>query len=169
MPRSLVLHPDPTLRRRADAVASIDASTRQLVDDMFRVMKEERGFGLAAPQVGESVRIFVTQGIQEKDPPIAYINPRFIVIDGVLHSEEEGCLSLPAIRGVVRRQKHAVIEATGLDGNLFQLECEDWHARGWQHEMDHLEGILIIDRMTPLDRLINRKRLRALEARATIG
>jgi len=163
-PRSLVLHPNPILRRRAEPVASVDAAILGLVTEMFSIMKAEHGFGLAAPQVGASVRVFVTQGMGENSPPIAYINPRFLAIDGPLVGAEEGCLSLPSIRGVVRRQQHVVVEATGTDGKQFQLECDDWHARCWQHEMDHLDGILIIDRMTALDRLVNRKKLRALEA-----
>ncbi|MSR29650.1 MAG: peptide deformylase [Phycisphaerales bacterium] len=163
-PRALVLHPDPILRRKAEPVARVDSRLQELAYEMISIMALERGFGLAAPQVGESVRLFVTQGMAEGDLPIVYVNPRFIAVDGALEGEEEGCLSLPAIRGQVRRQKHVVIEAQDLTGLTFRLEADDWHARCWQHEMDHLDGILIIDRMSAIDRLVNRKKLRALEA-----
>ncbi len=163
--RTLVIHPHTVLRKCAEPVAKIDASIESLVAEMIRLMHEEGGIGLAAPQVGVSKRIFVTVGESEEggDERI-FINPKFLVVDGVLSSHEEGCLSLPDIRGSVRRQPHVIIEAMGLNGELFTMESSEWIARCWQHEVDHLDGVLIIDRMSPIDRLINRKRLRALEA-----
>ncbi len=163
-PRSLVLHPNPILRTKATPVAEIDQSVRDLALEMLRLMEAHSGYGLAAPQAGASVRLFVTQGVGEEDPPIVYINPRIVSVDGPLEGDEEGCLSLPGIRGVVRRQPHVVVEATSLDGKSFRMESQEIMGRCWQHEIDHLDGVLIIDRMTPIDRLVNRRKLRALEA-----
>ncbi|MSQ90355.1 MAG: peptide deformylase [Phycisphaerales bacterium] len=163
--RRLVLHPDPILRRRADPVEMIDAGIAALAADMFRIMKESHGLGIAAPQVGASKRIFVTEGPKgDGSDDRVFINPTALCVDGLLESRDEGCLSLPDIRGTVRRQPHVIIEALGLDGARFTLEASDLMARCWQHEMDHLDGVLIIDRMSVIDRIVNRKRLRALEA-----
>ncbi len=162
--RHLVIHPHPILRKRAESVAAIDGFIETLVAEMIEIMHAEGGIGLAAPQVGEALRIFVTQGEKEEGgDELVFINPKFVVIDGALESAEEGCLSLPEIRGSVRRQPRAVIEATALNGALFSMESSELMGRCWQHEVDHLDGILIIDRMSPIDRLVNRKRLRALE------
>ncbi len=163
--RKLFLHPDAVLRRRAEPVDTIDSGIVSLVADMIQIMKEERGLGLAAPQVGASKRIFVTEGESEEGgDELIFINPKFILVDGLLESSEEGCLSLPDIRGTVRRQPHVIVEAQDLQGQSFTLEGSDLMARCWQHEMDHLDGILIIDRMSVIDRIVNRKRLRALES-----
>lgn len=159
------MHPHPALRSRALPVAKIDASIETLVGEMIQTMHDEGGIGLAAPQIGVSKRVFVTVGESEDGgDERVFINPKFLLIDGLLEASEEGCLSLPEIRGSVRRQPHAVIEATGLNGEIFTMESAELMARCWQHEVDHLDGILIIDRMSPIDRLVNRKRLRALEA-----
>lgn len=165
--RALVLHPDPVLRRRAEPVGAIDGRIRDLAEQMIHIMHEEDGYGLAAPQVGESLRIFVTQREDDEEGQggVVYVNPRFIRIEGTLEAEEEGCLSLPDIRGSVRRQPTVEIEATDLEGRIFRMESSELMARCWQHEMDHLDGVLIIDRMSVMDRLVNRKKLKALEER----
>lgn len=164
--RSIQLHPQTILRRRAEPVDKIDAGVVEIVADMIRIMRQEGGLGLAGPQVGESKRIFVTEASDEdkKAQPRVFINPRIVLVDGLLEGFEEGCLSLPEIRGTIRRQPHVIIEALDLQGNSFTLEASDIMARCWQHEMDHLDGVLIIDRMSMIDRMVNRKRLRALES-----
>ncbi|MDA1262814.1 MAG: peptide deformylase [Planctomycetota bacterium] len=163
--RKLVLHPDAILRRRADSVDAIDGDILSLVTDMIGIMKQERGLGLAAPQVGSSKRIFVTEGnAKEGGDEKVFINPKFLLIDGLLESHEEGCLSLLDIRGTVRRQPHVIVEALDIHGKTFTMEGVGLIARCWQHEMDHLDGVLIIDRMSAIDRIVNRKRLRALES-----
>lgn len=168
--RKLVVHPDPVLRRRALPVGQIDESVCTLVEHMKAIMKEEEGIGLAAPQAGESLRIFIAlDGRKEGAQPIVFINPHLVVVDGPLEPSEEGCLSLPGIRANIRRQTHAVIEAQGLDGAVFRREDSGLQARCWQHEIDHLDGIMIIDRMTVMDRLVNRKQLRYLEAAGAAG
>ena len=162
--RAIVHYPDPVLRQRARPVARVDEGVRELVQEMFAIMAEEEGIGLAAPQVGESLRIFVTGPHAEGGhEPRAYINPVLSGFQGELEVHDEGCLSLPGIRGDIRRQPHAVIEALDLEGKPFRLESSDFIARVWQHEFDHLEGILIIDRMTALDRLRVRRAVKELE------
>ena len=163
--RQIVHYPDPVLRQRAKPVERVDDSIRELVREMFEIMNEEEGIGLAAPQVGESLRIFVTGPHADGDHPhMAFINPVLSGFDGELQSHDEGCLSLPGIRGEIRRQPKAVIEALDLEGKPFRMESGDFIARVWQHEFDHLEGILIIDRMTALDRLRVRRAVKELES-----
>ncbi len=166
--RQVVHFPDPVLRRKALPVRSVDESVRSLVDEMFRLMDEEDGAGLAAPQVGESLRIFVTGTTERGVPRRAYINP-VIELSGDFESMEEGCLSLPDIRGSVRRPVTATIRAIDLDGNEFTETSSEFQARVWQHEFDHLEGVLIIDKMSPLDRLRVRRALKDLKAAADEG
>ena len=165
--RQLVTYPDPVLRTRASDVVGIDASMRGLAEEMLRIMREEDGVGLAAPQVGESLRIFVTAAIEEESAPErVYINPVIVSCEGALEASEEGCLSLPGIRGTIRRPPKVTLRATGIDGEPFTCTSSALLARCWQHEIDHLDGILIIDRMSAIDRLASRKPLRQLEASA---
>lgn len=159
--RSIVVHPDPVLRLKARPVERIDAFVIELVEDMRRVMAELEGAGIAAPQLGESVRIFLTSE-REGEPERVFINPVLEAV-GSVEPFEEGCLSLPDIRAEILRPKVAKIRAMGLDGAEFTLESDGFPARVWQHEFDHLEGVLIIDRMRPIDRLANRRALRSLE------
>ena len=162
--RGIVLHPDPILRQKAKPVAKIDASIRELVADMHRVALEYDGIGLAAPQVGESLRIFVTCAMYG-EPERVFINPR-LESRGEIVGGDEGCLSLPDIRAEIMRPPSATITALDLEGNEFTLEKDGIWARVWQHEFDHLEGTMIIDRMRPLDRLANRRAIRDLERSA---
>lgn len=164
--RRVVLYPDPVLRRRALPVARIDASIRALVADMFATMDAEDGAGLAAPQIGESLRIFVT-GTSERDVARrAYLNPVLVDVTGDLEPMEEGCLSLPGIRGSVRRPTTVTIRALDLEGNEFTETSSAFAARVWQHEFDHLEGVLITDKMNPIDRLRVRRALKDLKLSA---
>ena len=162
--RRVVLYPDPVLRKKAHPVARVDAAVRELVEDMFVVMDLEDGDGLAAPQVGESLRIFVTCPLYG-EPERVFINPR-LETTGEIVGGDEGCLSLPDIRAEIMRPPSARITALDLDGSEFTLEMDGIWARVWQHEFDHLEGTMIIDRMRPLDRLANRRALRDLERSA---
>ncbi|MBX3356010.1 MAG: peptide deformylase [Phycisphaeraceae bacterium] len=162
--RKIVLYPAPVLRRKAMSVATVDDSIRALVEDMFRVMRDEEGAGLAAPQVGESLRIFVTEARpDEREEAGVYINPIVEKAEGELDSMNEGCLSLPEIRGDIRRPLSVTLSWSDLDGVRHQRTHSGMLARVWQHECDHLDGVLIIDRMAPADRLRARKPLKALE------
>ncbi len=159
-------YPDPVLRQKAKPVEVVDDTIRALVKDMFETMRLEDGAGLAAPQVGVPLRIFVTGSPDRGVPSKAYINPVFVDLQGDLESGEEGCLSLPEIRGSVRRPKQATIRALDEQGIPFEETSDQFAARVWQHETDHLDGILIIDKMSPLDRLRVRKALKALKRAA---
>jgi peptide deformylase len=162
--RPVVLYPDPVLRQKARPVETIDAAVRELVADMFETMRAEEGAGLAAPQVGVPLRIFVTGAPDRGVPHTTYINPQIVDLQGDLEGAEEGCLSLPEIRGTVRRPVQCTIRALDLEGREFTETRSDFAARVWQHENDHLDGILIVDKMSPLDRLRVRRALKDLKA-----
>lgn len=162
----IVHFPDPALRTRAEPVKAIDDEVRTVVNRMFDLMHEAEGVGLAAPQVGLPWRLFITAA-RDAHPIRVYINPRLSDPGDETEVAEEGCLSLPNIRADVRRPRAITITAKDLEGIEFTLRDGDFLARVWQHEFDHLEGTLIIDRMSPMDRLANRKALRDLKAHAT--
>ncbi len=163
---SLEIHryPHPVLARRAEPVESIDDELRGLVTAMIETMYAADGVGLAAPQIGISRRLFVADPRRTEDPePQVFINPE-IRLEGDLVPFEEGCLSIPDVRVTVRRPEVATIVATGLDGERFELTDDDFAARVWQHEFDHLDGVLIVDRMSPRDRLAHRRTLKEMRA-----
>ncbi len=160
-PRTIVEYPDPVLRRKALPILNIDEHIHELVEDMKRAMLAEEGAGLAAPQVGVPLRLFITSA-KGKFPDLVFINP-VLEIAGAVEAHDEGCLSLPNIVVSVLRPTAARITATALDGTSFTLETSEFDARVWQHEFDHLDGKLIIDRMMAKDKLTNRKAIRDLE------
>ena len=161
-----VLHyPAPQLRCRGESIEKIDASVEAVAARMIELMREANGLGLAAPQVGLAWRMFVTSG-QEDGPDRVYINPTITFVDAELVLREEGCLSVPGINVELRRPRAATINAQDLTGKKFELTDHELLARVWQHELDHLNGVLIIDRMSPMDRLATRKILKELEADA---
>lgn len=176
----ILTFPDPALRRRGVSVEEITDEVRAVAARMIELMGEVEGIGLAAPQVGLAWRLFVAHvppspeagRMLDTDPmtaliePEIYINPELRDFQGDLESHEEGCLSLPDINGDIRRHPQVTIEATDLEGNRFTRCGAGLLARCWQHEYDHLDGVLIIDRMTPMSRLKNRSKLRDLEKQA---
>jgi peptide deformylase len=163
MPRQIVLYPDPVLRRRAAEIERIDDSIRELVADLARLLAEHRGAGIAAPQAGASLRLFLVAGPEAGAPPTVFINPRLHDPGRESESSSEGCLSLPEIHGEVTRPKRISITALDLEGREFTLTSDAFPARVWQHEMDHLDGVLILDRMRAIDRLATRRTVRSLE------
>lgn len=165
--RRLVIHPEEVLRRRADPIESFDESLRELAEDMALLMRLHRGAGIAAPQVGESVRVFLAAAENPDDPPTVFVNPRLHEFSAESAMATEGCLSLPEIEGQVMRPKGVAITAFDVEGREFTLHSEAFPARVWQHEVDHLDGVLIIDRMRMLDRLANRRAIRELEQAAS--
>ncbi len=159
-----ILHfPDPALRRKAQPVQEVTDEVRAVAARMFELMAEAEGVGLAAPQIGVAWQVFVTAE-REGQPAQVYINPRLSDPTEASDVVEEGCLSLPSIIVDVRRPRGITITAQDLEGKEFTLRDEEFMARVWQHEFDHLQGILIIDRMGPMDRLANRRALRDLQA-----
>ena len=163
-PDKIVLYPDPVLTRPAEPVEVFDEGLQILVARMMELMREAQGAGLAAPQVGISRRLFVTEvdsGPEEPPHPSVFINPE-LELSGALISFEEGCLSIPDVRVTVRRPQVARIRAFDVHGQPFEIQDEDFLARVWQHEYDHLEGVLITNRMSPRDRLANRRTLKEM-------
>lgn len=176
-PASLrILHyPAPVLRRKAAAIDGATEEVRAVARRMIELMREAEGIGLAAPQVGLPWRLFVIDvppaedRRPEDDPatctrgPIVCINPKLTDPSRDLVPFEEGCLSLPDIRGEVRRPSRITIRATDPEGRPFTIPAAGLLARCAQHELDHLDGVLILDRMTQPSKLKNRLAVRALE------
>jgi len=143
------------LRRRADDVPGPDEELDRLIDDMFETMYENKGIGLAGPQVGVGKRVIVVDVNDEggeKLGPFALLNPRIVEQGTELDKHEEGCLSIPNVTGVVERPWHVVVEGLDRRGEPVTLEADGMLARCLQHEIDHLDGVLFIDRLSPLKR-----------------
>lgn len=158
----IIHYPDPRLKVPSVPVENIDKKLADLVDRMFELMYEVRGLGLAAAQVGLNIRLFVVTHSGEIADGRVYVNPEMTDMSGAV-DREEGCLSLPEVYVPLRRAQACTIRATGLDGKTFEERAEDLRARAWQHEMDHLNGILIYDRMPPTAKITNRRLLKKLE------
>jgi peptide deformylase len=158
----ILRYPDPRLRDVCTAVGDIDASVRGLVERMFELMSAVRGVGLAAPQVGVTVRLFIACPTGQPDDRRAYINPRIVALEGA-QDGEEGCLSFPGIFSKIKRADVATIEATGLDGKGFEETAQGLAARILQHETEHLDGRLLVDRMGSVSKLAHRRALKDLE------
>ncbi len=150
--------PDERLRKQAKPVESVDDSIRRLVDDMFETMYEAPGVGLAATQVNVHKRVIVLDVSEGKDQPLCLINPEILSKDG-FEEREEGCLSVPGIFEKVQRAERIKIRALDRNGKSFELEAEDLLAVCIQHEMDHLDGKLFVDYLSPLKRQRIRKKL----------
>ena len=163
----LVLYPDPRLRRHSRPVRPLDgpalAKLRILADRMFDLMREHKGVGLAAPQVGLNLRLFVMNPTGEPADARVYLNPVLSDADADEEEAEEGCLSLPEIRTLVPRSLRLRMRAVGLDGTEIDETAEGFVPRVWQHEVDHLDGVLILDKMPPTARMASRKKLRELQ------
>ena len=159
----VIKYPDPRLREVCTPVETIDEHLIQLVERMWQLMLDSRGVGLAAPQVGVTVRLFAASPSFSPDDLKVYINPRIIEASGTVE-EDEGCLSFPQIFTKVKRNATITVEALDLEGNIFQETCSDLHSRIIQHEIDHLDGRLLIDRMGTVAKLANRRTLKELEA-----
>jgi peptide deformylase len=140
------------LRRRADEVEGPDPELDRLVDDMFETMYDARGIGLAAPQIGVSRRLIVVDVNEPDVKPFALYNPRIVESSPQTDKAEEGCLSIPGVGGVVERPSTVVVEGLDRAGNPVRIEAEAMLARCLQHEIDHLDGVLFFDRMSPLKR-----------------
>jgi len=150
--------PDERLRTRAKPVEAVTDEIRQLVDDMFETMYAAPGIGLAATQVNVHQRVVVIDLSREKDQPLCLINPVIVAKDGI-EQHEEGCLSVPGVYETVERADHIKVEALNRDGEKFVLETGDLLAVCIQHELDHLEGKLFVDYLSPLKRNRIRKKL----------
>jgi peptide deformylase len=142
-------YPDPVLRMQAQPVERFDDDLVKLVERMKRLMGEAAGVGLAANQVGVLQRVFVVQPEAEEEAPRALVNPAIVERSGQKEIENEGCLSMQGVLIPVERDLAVTIEARDEHGEEVRLELEGLAARVIQHELDHLDGVLIIDRTTP--------------------
>ncbi len=158
----IVRYPDPRLKQICTPLEKVDDSVLAVIDRMFELMFEFRGVGLAGPQVGLGVRLFVASPTFDPGDCRMYINPEIISSDG-MQDGEEGCLSFPNISCRIKRKRVATIRALGRDGKVFEETGEDLLARIFQHETDHLSGRLLIDRMGTVAKLSNRRALKELE------
>ncbi len=146
---SIRIYGDPVLRAKAKQVREIDGQVADLVEKMVVTMRENQGVGLAAPQVGSLWRVIIARPDTEDDTEIfRLINPRIIAAEG---SQEgmEGCLSLPSLRGEVERSAQVAVEAMTLQGENVTIEATGLLARVFEHEIDHLDGVLFVDRARP--------------------
>ena len=154
-------YPAEVLAKRAGPVEKIDDNIRRLVDKMTDIMLQNKGVGLAAPQAGVPLRLFIISLNGTKEAVRVYINPT-VTPAGELDAIEEGCLSVPGIYTKIQRYKKCTVAATDLNGDDFSEEAEGLYSRALQHEYDHIEGIIIIDRMGQATRIVNRRKLKKL-------
>lgn len=154
-------YPAEVLTTPTKPIEEIDADIRKLVEKMAGMMVENKGIGLAAPQVGIGLRIFIISLDGTRENVRAYVNPK-VTTNGSLRSNEEGCLSVPGVRTKIRRYSEATVTATDLDGNEFTEQAEGLYARALQHESDHLNGVTIADKMGAAARIAHRKQLKKL-------
>jgi peptide deformylase len=163
---SILSYGDPRLVRKSEEVLSVDAPMKLLIDRMFETLYVVPGIGIAAPQVGCNLRFFVFDMNRRAEPgqrkPVTLINPVVTAREGVV-TEDEGCLSFPGIFVPVERHSQIEVKGFDLDGKEIVLEGEGLFARLIQHEMDHLEGFLLSDRMTPWDKIRLKMRIREIE------
>jgi peptide deformylase len=163
MIRPILKYGDSILHERALPVATVTAEIEALIDDMIDTMYAAPGVGLAAPQVGVSLRIFVVDISVGRDPAglMVFVNPEFVERDGV-QLEEEGCLSVPGFNATVVRPTRAVVKGLDRHGDAIQIEGVGLLARAFQHEMDHLDGTLFVDRIRGIKRDLIVRRIRKL-------
>jgi len=165
----VVLYPDPILRKVSEPVASFDSSLREMVAAMFARMHKSKGVGLAAPQVGLRRRVLVLNPTGEDADALALINPTITARAGERVLFDEGCLSFPGIYAEISRPDRCIVQAYDLDGVPFEKEYDGFVSRIIQHEHDHLEGVLLVDRMSPAERQKHKPALESLVDRYQRG
>jgi peptide deformylase len=145
----LITYPHPTLRYPSKPLARVDAQLKDMVEEMFHIMYEHRGVGLAANQVNLPIRLFIANpsGEKETGPEMVFINPVIKRATGTAEAEE-GCLSLPGVNAFVKRNKAVRVNAYSIEGKEIDIEVDGFLARIIQHEVDHLDGVLFIDRIS---------------------
>jgi peptide deformylase len=155
--------PDPRLRTKAKPVAAVTDATRQLIADMFETMYDAPGIGLAATQVNVHERLLVIDISENRNQPLVFINPEITVLDPELGEYDEGCLSVPGFYETVCRPNRVQVTALDGDGRSFTRELDGLLAICLQHEVDHLDGKLFVDYLSPLKRQRIRKKLEKLQ------
>lgn len=157
------LYPNPVLKKACSPVDRFDDELQRFAEGLIELMQKAKGVGLAAPQVGVPIRLFVCNTTGEPADTRIHVNPRFTELTGAAEMEE-GCLSLPGVDVAMRRATKAVMQTQDARGNKTEITATDLLARIWQHEADHLEGRLIVDNMSTTDEITNRKILKQLKA-----
>jgi peptide deformylase len=160
----IVRYPEPILLQVGKPVVEFGDSLKTLVADMFETMYEAGGVGLAAPQVAISQRLFVMDcsGGEDSTQKIAIINPEIVMVEGE-QIGEEGCLSFPQIFQKIARNQRTIVRGQDTDGNTFELDGMDLTARCILHETDHCDGVVFLDRMTPLKRELAKRKIRKMQ------
>lgn len=161
---NILEYPNPRLRIKAAPVTAVDDSIRNLIDDMFETMADANGIGLAASQVDVHKRVIVMDLSEDKSQPRVFINPEIEVLEPETSPYEEGCLSVPGFYEPVDRPVHVIIRALDREGNAFEEEANGLLAVCIQHEIDHLEGKLFVDYLSPLKRQRIRTKLKKQKA-----
>ena len=164
----IVKYPEPVLQKPGEPVTEFDDELRKFVADMFETMYASQGIGLAAQQVGVTKRITVIDLSMGKDPAqkLVLVNPEVILREGKQY-EEEGCLSFPEIREKISRAAKVRIRAQDANGKWFEMDGEELLSRAFQHEIDHLDGVLFIFRMSALKRDLTLRKIRKLQREGT--
>jgi len=159
----IVKYGDPVLEKPGAVVKKFDAELEQLAEDMFATMYAAQGVGLAAPQVGKSIRLTVVDVTTGKNPEakIVMVNPEIIHAEGEVR-EEEGCLSIPGFRGYVIRPQFVTVRAQNAKGETFEIRGENLLARAFCHELDHLNGVLFLQHLSILKRDLIRRKIKKL-------
>jgi peptide deformylase len=159
----IVKYGDPVLEKPGAALKKFDADLEQLAEDMFASMYAAQGVGLAAPQIGKSIRLAVVDVTAGKNPEakIVLVNPEIIHAEGEVR-EEEGCLSIPGFRGYVVRPQFVTVRAQNAKGETFEIRGENLLARAFCHEIDHLNGILFLQHLSMLKRDLIRRKIKKL-------
>ncbi|HCX90847.1 MAG: peptide deformylase [Deltaproteobacteria bacterium CG12_big_fil_rev_8_21_14_0_65_43_10] len=155
----ILTYPDPVLKEKSKSVEFIDEKIKKLAEDMIETMYAAPGIGLAAPQVGESLRVITVDVTRKGEDLIVLINPEIISGEGEC-AEEEGCLSVPDLKEIVQRKEKVLVKGLDIQGRKIQIPAKGLLAIAFQHEIDHLDGILIIDRVSRLKRDIFKKKLK---------
>jgi peptide deformylase len=169
MIREIRLYGDPVLREMCRPVEAVDDEVRELITDLMETMYEADGIGLAAPQVGVSVRVFVYDVREEGTEPGVLINPEIVSGEGKV-KDEEGCLSIPGLAELVERSERIVVRGLDAAGDPVEIEADGLLSRCIQHEKDHLDGVLFIDHLSPLKRqMLQRKWVRMDESERRPG
>src|SRR5215470_5262520 len=159
----VVKYGDPILEKSTVAITKFDAELAELAEDMFATMYAAQGIGLAAPQIGKSIRIAVVDVTSGKNPEakIVLVNPQVVAAEGEKR-EEEGCLSIPGFRGYVIRPHFVTVKAQNAKGEPFEIRGEDLLARAFCHEIDHLNGILFLQHLSMLKRDLIRRKIKKM-------
>jgi peptide deformylase len=162
----IVKYPHPALRSKAEPITTLSKEIEFLAGGMLELMYKHEGLGLAAPQVAAPVRLLVmnfSADPAKKEHEFVAINPVIVDTSKQIIDDREGCLSFPDLYAKVRRHKKVKVQAYNLKGELYEMTCEDLPARVWQHEIDHLDGTLFIDKMGMVGRMNSKKALKQFE------